>query len=81
MRLLSWCTLATLLSSCLAIHESDVGVLDWHKPNIGIPLTHQHNAAPVLHRVGQKNTKTVILTATESNVLAALDPLNGNISA
>lgn len=64
-----------------AIHESDVGIVDWHKPLIGTPDYHSIATAPVFHRVGQKNTQSVVLTATIRNVLAALNPVNGSIGA
>ncbi len=64
-----------------AIHESDAGVIDWHKRLIGVPLTSTPSTAPVFHRVGQKNTKSVILAVTEQNVLAALNPVDGSLGA
>ncbi|KAJ7588211.1 hypothetical protein C8J56DRAFT_1164789 [Mycena floridula] len=69
------------LPQITAIHESDVGVLDWQRSFVGVPLYHSPSTAPIFHRVSLKNTNTVsvIITATASNVLAALDPLNGTI--
>ncbi|KAJ6568389.1 DUF1620-domain-containing protein [Mycena vulgaris] len=59
----------------LAIHESDVGVIDWHKRLIGVPL-----AAPTVHHA-EKNgtTQSVLLVPTASNVLAALNITDGSI--
>ncbi|KAF9528732.1 hypothetical protein CPB83DRAFT_813238 [Crepidotus variabilis] len=71
--------LSTLFWLCLgtyALHESDVGVVDWHKELIGVPLSGPVSAAPSFHRVGNE---TLILSATSSNVLAALEPENGSI--
>jgi hypothetical protein len=62
-----------------ALHQSEVGVVDWHKNLIGIPLHGSRSTAPVFHRVGGDNTQSVVLTATESNVLAALNPVNGSV--
>ena len=63
-----------------ALHESEVGIVDWHKSLIGVPLSGSLSTAPAFHRVkvGQE-TKSVIITATSSNVLAALDPVNGSV--
>jgi len=68
-----------ILTSSWALQESEVGVVDWHKNLIGIPLFESPSTAPVFHRVGKETTQSVILTATESNVLAALNPVNGSI--
>ncbi|KIY63627.1 DUF1620-domain-containing protein [Cylindrobasidium torrendii FP15055 ss-10] len=78
MRLLN----AALLALCglvSALTEADVGVVDWHKQFVGVPLSASPATAPVFHRVGQKATRSVILTATEANVLAGLNPVNGSI--
>lgn len=65
----------------LALHESDVGVVDWHKPFIGMPVTESVATAPAFHRVGTKNTRSVVLTTTESNVLGGINPVDGALSA
>lgn len=75
MRLLTG--LASFLSLCtavFAIHESDVGVVDWHKHLVGVPLSGIPTTAPSFYRAGNKS---IILTATANNVLAALEPANG----
>lgn len=59
-----------------ALHESDVGIVDWNKRYIGVPLFGSVTTAPAFHHVGNK---TIILTATSSNVLAALEPEDGTI--
>src|ERR1700760_409653 len=74
-----------LIPSSLGLHESDVGKVDWHKKLIGIPLWKSKPTAPVFHRVrtggpDSKRTTSFIITATESNVLAAVDPVNSSIS-
>jgi hypothetical protein len=53
----------------LALHESDVGIVDWNKHYIGVPLAGSLTTAPAFLHVGNE---TVVLTATGSNVLAAL---------
>lgn len=67
----------------LAIHAEEAGVVDWHKELIGDTLTGNPALGPVFHRVGEENeaTKSYVLTATTSNVLAALHPENGSIGA
>lgn len=72
---------ALCVVSVWALHESEAGVVDWHKKLIGIPLAASLSTAPVFHRVGGLNesTRSIVLTATESNVLAALDPVNGSV--
>ncbi|KAJ7173455.1 DUF1620-domain-containing protein [Mycena filopes] len=59
----------------LAIHESDVGVIDWHKKLIGVPL-----APPVVHyTVTNTTAQSVLLVPTSSNVLAALNITDGSV--
>ena len=67
----------------LAIHASEAGVVDWHKPLIGDTLTGNPSLSPIFHRVGEQNesTQSYILTASSSNVFAALHPGNGTIGA
>ncbi|TDL26922.1 DUF1620-domain-containing protein [Rickenella mellea] len=81
---LSLLALLCLLQTTFALHESDAGVVDWHKPLIGVPLTGSLATAPVFHRVGSHDpngtTQSVILTATASNVLGALEPASGNLT-
>ena len=73
--------LLSILPTALALHQSEVGVIDWHKPLIGVPLTHSLSTAPVFHRVstGAGRTKSVVVSATASGVLAALDPVDGSL--
>lgn len=81
MRLLHLVLISALyISSTWALHESEVGVVDWHKRLIGVPLSGSSPTAPTFHRVGNsKSTKSVVLTATGSNVLTALNPVNGSV--
>lgn len=66
------------LPTAQALHESDVGVVDWHRQLIGVPLTGALATAPIFHHVGENS---IILTATGSNALAALDSVNGSVGA
>ncbi|CAA7264034.1 unnamed protein product [Cyclocybe aegerita] len=78
MRLLT--TAVALVSLCIsgtwALHEADVGVVDWHKKLIGVPLSGSIATSPSFHREGDK---AIILTATANNVLAALEPEDGSV--
>ncbi|KAF6749878.1 hypothetical protein DFP72DRAFT_1013730 [Ephemerocybe angulata] len=62
---------------CWAIHESDVGTVDWHKKLVGIPLYKSPATAPRFASVDDRN---VILTASANNVLAALDAKDGTVA-
>ncbi|KAF8884531.1 hypothetical protein BD779DRAFT_1443085 [Infundibulicybe gibba] len=64
-----------------ALHESDVGVVDWHKHLVGVPLAGSISSAPIFHRFGSEgHTQSLLLTATLNNVLAALHPVNGSVA-
>lgn len=77
MRLLSNLFLLLVLGATTwALHESEVGIVDWNKHYIGVPLAGSVTTAPAFHHVGNK---TIILTATGNNVLAALEPEDGCI--
>ncbi|KAG5636275.1 hypothetical protein H0H81_008561 [Sphagnurus paluster] len=69
-----------------ALHESDVGVVDWHKLLVGVPLVTAPVTAPSFHTLNrdvgvqeQKAAENVIFTATGNNVLAALNPQDGAV--
>ncbi|KAI0341141.1 DUF1620-domain-containing protein [Trametopsis cervina] len=65
----------------LAIKSSEVGVVDWHKTHIGDTLTGNRGLLPIFHRIEEDGaTRSLVLTATASNVLAALHPENGTIA-
>ena len=77
MRLLSNLVLLLVLGATTwGLHESDVGIVDWNKRYIGVPLTGSVTTAPAFHHVGNE---TIVLTATGSNVLAALKPEDGSV--
>ncbi|KAL5498433.1 hypothetical protein ACEPAH_2575 [Sanghuangporus vaninii] len=72
-----------VLRAVVALHESDAGVVDWHRSFIGVPLTHTQSLAPTFHRfnagAGRQATKSVILSATSENVLGAVDAVSGDV--
>ena len=67
-------SLLTLRTAVWSIHESDVGVVDWHKCLVGVPPSGISTSAPLFFRAGNKG---VIVTATVGDVLAALEPADG----
>ncbi|KAJ9115119.1 hypothetical protein QFC22_005449 [Naganishia vaughanmartiniae] len=73
-----WITQFT--NQATAIQKSLAGVVDWHKPLIGIP---REDLAPSFHRIpainGSNVDQDVIITVTDHNVLAVLDLVDGNI--
>jgi ER membrane protein complex subunit 1 len=76
--------LAGLLAlSARALHQSDVGITDWHKNFIGVPRITTLSTAPTFHRIlnSAPTTKSVLLTATDSGVLAALNPVDGSLGS
>lgn len=58
-----------------ALTRSLAGVIDWHKPLIGVP---RYDHAPKFHELLQGGTEH-ILTVTERNVVASLEPTDGSI--
>ncbi len=71
---------ANLCSTVLALYESDVGIVDWHHPLVGVPLTSSLDTAPTFHSIpGRPPTEALLLTATSGNVLAALRTSNGQL--
>ena len=88
-----WTTLALVVMAALArpvsaLQASDVGVVDWHLPLIGPPRVPLATEAP-LHRFHHTSIsdnpdalkKSLLLTVTEENVLAALQPSSGDVGA
>ncbi|KAF9817392.1 hypothetical protein IEO21_03446 [Rhodonia placenta] len=82
MRLLSVLITICCLTQSWALHSSEAGIVDWHKPLVGVPLYSTLSTAPAFHRISEADGRThsVVLTATASNVLAALDPVDGTIA-
>ena len=72
-------TLSLFFHSTLvvALHESDVGVVDWHKHLVGVPLISSPSTVPSFHST--PDGESVVLTATGSNVLAALKTEDGSV--
>ena len=74
--------LASLCAAVAALHESDVGIVDWHQPHAGVPQTSSLSTAPTFYaKPGRPTTEALLLTATSSNVLAALHASNGSLGA
>ncbi|PCH43293.1 DUF1620-domain-containing protein [Wolfiporia cocos MD-104 SS10] len=82
MRLRHFFLAAALFAQTWALHASEAGVVDWHKPFVGVPAVNVPSTAPSFHRIANfdGSTRSVILTATSSNVLAALDPIAGGVA-
>jgi hypothetical protein len=77
MRLLQ--PIIALISLCAvsrALHEADVGVVDWHRQLIGVPLAGSLSTSPSFYQV---EGRSLIITTTDSNVLAVLEPEDGSI--
>jgi hypothetical protein len=74
-------TLLNLIEPTRAIYASQAGQIDWHEQYIGRPYLHSTALQPRFHRVGGGRTQAqaIYLTATERNVLAALNPSEGNL--
>jgi hypothetical protein len=72
MRCLRQLFLVSLAVTAWALHESDVGVVDWNTKLIGVPLHGSPHTAP-------KFFGDYVLTATSNNVLAALNATDGSI--
>ncbi|KAF9040068.1 hypothetical protein BJ165DRAFT_1407202 [Panaeolus papilionaceus] len=78
--------LVSLATTVLSIHEADVGVVDWHKHLIGVPLITAPVTVPSFHSLPTDNinangtgSDSIILTATGSNVFAALNVDDGSV--
>lgn len=72
MRCLRRLFLPSLVVTVWALHESDVGIVDWNTKLIGVPLYGSPHTAPQFHG-------DYVLTATGNNVLAALNATDGSI--
>ncbi|KNZ73653.1 hypothetical protein J132_10454 [Termitomyces sp. J132] len=70
-----------------AIHQSDVGVVDWHKFLVGVPRVAAPVTAPSFHRLNFVANSTekpidgaeIIYAATANNVITALNPKDGSV--
>lgn len=71
----------SLLSTTYALYESEAGIVDWHKSLIGVPLTGSLGTAPSFHRATKDDgwTTSLIISATSSNVLGALNAEDGAV--
>jgi hypothetical protein len=69
------------LYQATAIQKSLAGVVDWHTALIGVPradLSPSFQRIPALN--GSGVDQDVLVTVTDHNVLAVLNPADGNIS-
>lgn len=68
------------LYQATAIQKSLAGVVDWHKALIGVPradLSPSFQRIPALNGTGVD--QDVLVTVTDHNVLAVLNPVDGDI--
>lgn len=65
-------SLSIFTLSARAIHESEVGIVDWYTKLVGVPLYTSQLTKPVFR-------DDIVLTATGNNVLAALNATDGTI--
>ncbi|THH17682.1 hypothetical protein EW146_g3182 [Bondarzewia mesenterica] len=73
--------IASWLTVVYALHESEAGIVDWYQANIGVPLSESLSTGPSFHsKHGQPPTEGLLLSATSSNVLAALNAGNGSVA-
>ncbi|KAI0033037.1 DUF1620-domain-containing protein [Vararia minispora EC-137] len=64
-----------------ALHESEAGIIDWHKSFIGVPNIASISTAPSFHaQQGRPPAEALLITSTASNVLAALHASDGSIA-
>ncbi|KAF8577387.1 DUF1620-domain-containing protein [Ramaria rubella] len=77
MRAFLWLLLAT--APCFALHESDVGKIDWHKELVGLPRIESQSVAPRFQLVAGRKQRSLIIVVSKSNVLAAVNVTDGNI--
>lgn len=75
------------LASANALLESQAGVIDWNKAQLGVPFTRSIATAPSLHAPPRKSrlkTKAppgegMLISGTHSNVLGAVHANNGSV--
>ena len=70
-----------LPAAVLSISERDAGVHDWHLSLIGRPWTTPGRRPRFHYPAGrdQSHISSLIYTATEKNILAAIEPRLGNL--
>ncbi|KAH7107261.1 hypothetical protein BKA62DRAFT_682862 [Auriculariales sp. MPI-PUGE-AT-0066] len=82
LRLATALVVVVLAHSSHALHAEDAGKVDWHTKLIGIPLR-DRPFVPNFHRVPpyrfKQSWKSVILTATDANVVAGLNPADSSV--
>lgn len=65
-------SLSVFTLTAWAIHESEVGIVDWYTKLVGVPLYTSQLVKPVFR-------DDLVVTATSNNVLAALNATDGSI--
>jgi len=75
-------SLLSLAANVNGLYESQAGIIDWHKPYIGIPRLTRWTS-PRFHKITstQPNipSKAVVIVGTQKNVIAALNPSDGAV--
>jgi ER membrane protein complex subunit 1 len=77
MRALFGLLLVTL--PCFALHQSDAGKIDWHKELVGLPRIETVAVVPRFEQPAGKKPSSFIITVSKSNVLAAINAVDGNV--
>ncbi|KIJ47261.1 hypothetical protein M422DRAFT_66579 [Sphaerobolus stellatus SS14] len=77
-QVLVWLWIAIL--PCFALHQSDAGKIDWHKEQIGIPRTESLAVAPKFQLVAGPIKRSVVITVSKDNVLAAVNAPDGALA-
>ncbi|KIJ24147.1 hypothetical protein M422DRAFT_56525 [Sphaerobolus stellatus SS14] len=77
-QVLVWLWIAIL--PCFALHQSDAGKIDWHKEQIGIPRTESLAVAPKFQLVAGPIKRSVVITVSKNNVLAAVNAPDGALA-
>lgn len=62
-----------------ALHQSDAGKVDWHKELIGLPRIETTAVAPRFERTAGQKQRSFIVTVSKSNVVSAVNAVDGNI--
>jgi ER membrane protein complex subunit 1 len=74
--------LLSLAVNVNGLYESQAGIIDWHKPYIGIPRLTRWTS-PRFHRIASTQAnipaKAIVVVGTQKNVVAALNPSDGGV--
>ncbi|KAG9004471.1 hypothetical protein FRB94_002342 [Tulasnella sp. JGI-2019a] len=75
--------LVTLLPcTAWALSRSEAGVVDWQKTLVGVPKVQSPATRPTFYRLPLRDGTTLafLLTMTNSNIFAAMDPVKGSVA-